>query len=148
MQAADATEIVLHFSNNVAESTVCDGNIAKIHLQKADGTPVEATVWVVDTQVDREKRRYIFVTPDAELAPGAYKVVIDPGITAKNGSSAETGFTVSFTVAGAAANPAGNNGSGTSPWIWIGIGAVAVVAVAALMLIRKPKDAAKGEAKK
>ena len=148
VDVVDVGEIYVQFTNNVAESTVADGNIALIHLQKADGTAVAATVSVVDTQVDRDKRQFIYITPDAALTAGEYRIVIDAGVTAKNGTSATEGATISFTVTDATAAPASDGASGASnasggfpTWAWIAIAAVVVIAVVAVVLLKKKPQA-------
>lgn len=98
-----ANDIWLQFSNNVAEPTVSADNIAKVHLQKEDGTNVAVTVNIADTQVEPDKRQYIYITPDDALEPGqTYVIVADAGITAKNGNATKEGSRVTFTIEGSA----------------------------------------------
>lgn len=106
VEAADAAEIALMFSNNVTDAEHLEANIAKVHLEKSDGTAVEATVAAVDTQVEPDKRDNLYITPAAELEPGDYVIVAEAGITAKNGNATESDARVTFTIAGAAAAPA------------------------------------------
>ena len=142
IEAGGPYEFVLHFSNNVAESTVASGNIDKIHIEFAGDGEYEVSygVRVVDPNEDRDKRQYIYIDVDT-ITPGAWQIVIDPGITAKNGSSAEQGWTINFTVAGDAPSGGGSGSAGGFPtWAWIAIGAVVVAAVVAIVLLkRKPK---------
>ena len=111
----------LHFSNNVAESTVAEDNIAKIHLEfLGEGShEVAYGVFVVDPNEDRDKRQYIYISVD------------------KKGEVSDEGFFVTFTVEGDAPAPASG---GFPSWAWIAIAAVVVIAVVAVVLLkRKPK---------
>lgn len=130
----------LHFSNNVAESTVASDNIDKVHVVfVGEGNhEVAYGVFVVDPNEDRDKRQYIYISVD-KITPGQWQIVVDPGITAKNGSSADTGWTVNFTVAGdsGASDGTAGGGSGFPTWAWIAIAAVVVVAAVAIVLLKK-----------
>lgn len=131
-------DLYLHFSNNVAESTVSSDNTAKVHIDFVGEGSYEIAygVWTVDPNEDRDKRQYLYITIDS-ITPGQYQLVIDPGITAKNGSSAEQGWVVNFTVEGEQA-PAGGSGAGGFPtWAWIAIAAVVVIAVVAIVALKK-----------
>ena len=117
ISASEAAEIWLNFTNNVTDASVVDGNIAKIHLQKDDGIGVAATMSTADTQIEPEKRTYIYIKPDQALEPGAYVIVAEQGITAKNGQSTEKEFRVSFTVKAdeqASGSSAASSGSASS----------------------------------
>ena len=134
-------EFYLHFSNNVAESTVSDGNISKIHIEFVGDGSYECSyaVWVVDTQEDRDKRQYIYITVDT-ITPGQYRIVVDPGITSKKGEVSEQGWYVNFTVEGDAPANGGGAGGGFPAWAWVAIGVVVAAAVVAVVLLkRKPK---------
>ena len=110
IEAGTLPEMWLQFSNNVAESTVSADNIQKVHLQKADGTEVQATVSVKDTSTDSEHRQYIYITPAAALeADTSYVIVADAGITAKNGSSSTETYKVTFKTSAAASASASSS---------------------------------------
>lgn len=60
---------------------------------------------VADGSVVSDRRWYITVIPDAELAPGSYCLTAYAGICAKNGKITENDFKVHFTVEGEEAPP-------------------------------------------
>lgn len=117
ISADESGDLWLKFSNNVADAEVAEANSALVHLQKADGSNVAAVVSVADTQVEPEARWSIFIKPNATLEPGAYVIVAEQGITAKNGQSSEEEFRVAFTVKGdesSASSVAASSNSSTS----------------------------------
>lgn len=117
VSAEDAEEIWLHFNVNVAEASIAEDNISKVHLQQADGTDVAAIVGVADLQVEPDKKRDMFIVPDQPLDEGEYVIVIEEGITAKNGNSSTEKYLVSFTVeaGGEAAVSDDSASSGAAP---------------------------------
>lgn len=125
----ESTGLWVQFSNNVAEPVVSTGNIEKVHLQKADGTVIAASVTVADTQTDPDKRQYIYIAPEKKLEAGSYVIAIDSGIKAKNGASNDTEYRVSFTV------------KDSFPTIPVVIGAViAIAAIIAFFAVRSRKS--------
>ncbi len=91
-------DLYLKFTKNIA--AVADQNITLVHLRKADGTEVPATVYCKDADSESEFRQYIYITPNDELAAGDYEIIVDAGISAKNGMTTPEPYTAVFTVAG------------------------------------------------
>ena len=90
----------IQFDHNVAERTavnVADANCALISVRSTDGRSVAASAWVKDTQLEFQYRQYIFVTILEDIDPGkTYRIVVAPGITAKNGSTNTAGASLYF----------------------------------------------------
>lgn len=129
ISADDSSALWIQFSNNVAESTVSADNIAKIHLQKGDGTAVAASVTVADTQTDPDKKQFIYIAPEKKLEAGSYAIVIDSGITAKNGTSNDAETRISFTV------------KDSFPTVPVAVGVVVVIAaLVAFFVVRNRKS--------
>lgn len=88
------------FGNNVVNASVRDYNRTMFSLETADGSSVGISVDMADDQIEPDRRWYITVIPDTELAPGSYCLTAHAGICAKNGKITEHDFNVNFTVEG------------------------------------------------
>lgn len=88
------------FGNNVVNVSVREYNSTKFSLEMADGSSVGITVDMADDQIEPDRRWYITVIPETELAPGSYCLTAYAGICAKNGKITENDFKVNFTVEG------------------------------------------------
>ncbi len=87
------------FSHNVAQYNVADRNKTLITLKKADGTNVDITVFVADSQVQFDKRQFLYVSPVKPLSYGTkYILTIHEGIQAKNNMATDEEQTVTFTT--------------------------------------------------
>ena len=90
----------IRFDHNVAERSsvnVADVNCALISVRSTDGRAVPAAAWVKDTQLEFQYRQCIFVTISGAVDPSKnYRIVIAPGITAKNGSVNSSGASLYF----------------------------------------------------
>ncbi len=101
------TIIQLKFSHNVAHYIIAERNCSLISLWTQDGQQVAATVYVVDSQIEFDRRQYIYIYPTAPLqAHTGYTVRIEEGIQAKNYMTTEDVQTVSFTTGSAVYTPA------------------------------------------
>lgn len=89
------------FSHNVAHTSVQRRNKTLFSVQKKDGTPVAAEVYMVDAQIEFSKRQYAYLIPKAPLAPHTtYVVHVAEGVQAKNGMATERAQSFSFTTGG------------------------------------------------
>lgn len=87
------------FSHNVAQANVADRNKTFITLQKADGTNVDITVFMADSQLQFDKRQFIYISPVKPLSYGTkYVLKIDEGIQAKNNMATDEVQTITFTT--------------------------------------------------
>ncbi|MCD7948348.1 MAG: Ig-like domain-containing protein [Oscillospiraceae bacterium] len=101
------TIIQLKFSHNVAHYIIAARNCSLISLWTQDGQQIAATVYVVDSQIEFDRRQYIYVYPTAPLqAYTGYTVRIAEGVQAKNYMTTEGEQTVSFTTGSAVYTPA------------------------------------------
>lgn len=96
-------EIVLTFSNNVANASVSENNIASIKMVGPDNSLVALNVEVHDDQILPDDKRLIFITPTSPLSPlTQYTIIISPEVTSKNGVQLGKEVKVSFTTLGQA----------------------------------------------
>lgn len=131
--STDLEEIELMFSKNVVNMSVAENNMTCIDFVDADNNPVAFELIMADDQVDREKRDYLFIRPEAALSEGTtYIVKISKELTSKSGTSLEEALEVSFTTVGGEviiehddtepATPSSSNGL-----MWMGLLALAVI---------------------
>ena len=87
------------FSHNVSQTNVRDRNKTLVTLEKADGTDVDITVFMADSQVQFDKRQFIYVSPVKPLSYGTkYILKLHEGIQAKNNMATDEVQTVTFTT--------------------------------------------------
>ena len=89
----------VRFANNIA---TVEGNLELASLVDADGAEVPedvCTVSMADYELEFGYRQYLFFDVDG-LEPGAgYAIVIEAGVTAKNGNVSEQAVRIEFTTA-------------------------------------------------
>ncbi|GAB6109859.1 Ig-like domain-containing domain [Fusibacter bizertensis] len=94
-------EIVLTFSNNVANASVSESNIAAIKMVDQNNSLVALNIEVHDDQIFPDDKRLIFIKPTAPLLPlTQYTIIISPEVTSKNGSKIGEEVKISFTTLG------------------------------------------------
>ena len=139
--------ITLNFSSNVVNAEVRENNISAISILDEDGGEVAIEVLMADDQIEPEGRRDIHIKPLDPLPDGAYTLVIDGKLQAKNGSTVGSDIVVPF-VAGdpgltsaaastdspAAAAGSGKSNASTFMFICAGITFCALIAV---VVVRK-----------
>lgn len=125
--STDLEEIELMFSKNVVNMAVAENNQTCIDFVDADNNPVAFELIMADDQVDREKRDYLFLRPEAALSEGTtYLVKISKDLTSKSGAALQEDLEVSFTTLGArpvvaqASNESTNEKS-MGGLVWLGI---------------------------
>jgi hypothetical protein len=103
-----STTVVIQckYSHNVAQSAVSQRNIKQFSLtKKSDGTPVEIDVYTADSQVEFDKRQYIYVRPVQPLENGTtYRLLAKEGVQAKNGMVTASDQSFEFTTCHAYGN--------------------------------------------
>ncbi|MEN6390769.1 MAG: Ig-like domain-containing protein [Syntrophomonas sp.] len=96
------TQIKLSFNKNVVNMSVAANNRKCFTIVQGQNK-VAFDVVMADDQVQPEGKRDIILVPRNSLLPGTtYKVIVNPGLQAKNGSSLTQAVSITFTTTGAA----------------------------------------------
>lgn len=91
--------IELDFNKNICNVTELENNAECVHLTDSQGAPVAAHLLFPDTQVQRELRHEVFLQPDQPLDPNSpYRVLIDDRLRAKNGTTLDRSYVLTFTT--------------------------------------------------
>lgn len=91
--------IQLDFNKNICNVTVLSKNKTCFHLTDAQGSPVSIELIFPDEQVQRDYRRQVFIRPISQLQENSsYKLTVDRGLTAKNGTLLSSACSISFTT--------------------------------------------------
>lgn len=91
--------IQLDFNKNICNITVLSNNKTCFHLTDANGDPVSIDLIFPDDQVQRDYRRQVFIRPVSDLQENApYRLTVDKGLTAKNGTLLSSACSISFTT--------------------------------------------------
>lgn len=103
------------FSHNVAQYTVIKRNATLFSMAKLDGTQVDINVYAADSQLEFDKRQYIYIEPVKPLEYNAtYVVTAQEGIQAKNSMATEKAQSFQFTTCGRRTD---FNGTSVSPMV-------------------------------
>ncbi len=87
------------FTHNVAQYTVVDRNKTRITLADDEGRMVDITVFTADSQIQFDKRQFIYVSPVKALEYGkTYVLTLHEGIQSKNNMATDEDQTISFTT--------------------------------------------------
>lgn len=92
---------VIHckFSHNVAQTNVSERNKTLVTLKDEDGREVDITVFMADSQIQFDKRQFIYVSPVKPLDYGTtYTLYLHEGIQAKNNMATDEVQTITFTT--------------------------------------------------
>ncbi len=92
---------VIHckFSHNVAQTNVSERNKTLVTLKDEDGREVDITVFMADSQIQFDKRQFIYVSPVRPLNYGTtYTLYLHEGIQAKNNMATDEVQTITFTT--------------------------------------------------
>lgn len=97
----DTLTVHLEFNKNVVHFSVRQNNMGRFSLYDESGERHPLEVHMGDDQVDPTCKRLVDLTASG-LQPGDYTLVIESGLTAKNGTSLDRDIAIRFTVAGEA----------------------------------------------
>ena len=87
------------YSHNVAQYNVIKRNVTLFSLTKLDGTAIDANVYAADSQLEFDKRQYIYIEPLEPLEYNTtYIVTAKKGIQAKNSMGTEEDQYFQFTT--------------------------------------------------
>ena len=92
---------VIHckFSHNVAQTNVSERNKTLVTLEDENGREVDITVFMADSQIQFDKRQFIYVSPVRPLNYGTtYTLYLHEGIQAKNNMATDEVQTITFTT--------------------------------------------------
>ena len=92
---------VIHckFSHNVAQTNVSERNKTLVTLEDENGKEVDITVFMADSQIQFDKRQFIYVSPVRPLNYGTtYTLYLHEGIQAKNNMATDEVQTITFTT--------------------------------------------------
>lgn len=95
----DTLSVHLEFNKNVVHISVRQNNMTRFALYDERGERHPLEVIMGDEQVDPSVKRLVDLQATG-LQPGAYVLVIEKGLTAKNGTELDRDITFRFTVAG------------------------------------------------
>lgn len=149
-------QIVIEFTKNVNDASVREANQALVHVIGANGQPITAQVVMAEDRAEPGDRRLIHVILPDGTATQTVTVVLDAGITAKDGQvlAAQQSLSVDFVGVdsdGTAAGPDTRAASATTPasadtasskgpglWLW-GVPILLVLAVGGWFLYRRAR---------
>ncbi len=94
---AEENRIELEFSKNVTNLTVKENNLNSFELTDTEGNSLDFEVEIPDDQLEREKRRDIYLNLTEPLVPEKdYKLTVKSGFVAKNGEKTEEDIVKEF----------------------------------------------------
>lgn len=89
------------YSHNVAQYNVIKRNATLFSMAKLDGTHVDTNVYAADSQLEFDKRQYIYIEPVKPLEYNTtYIVTVKEGIQAKNSMATGRDQSFQFTTCG------------------------------------------------
>ncbi len=91
--------IELQFSGKVDDITILEHNKDCFHLQDANGNVLTLNVLFPDVQLQTRYVKHIFLTPEADLIPGAsYTLTIDQTLSDKKLHPLDQSYRITFTT--------------------------------------------------